>query len=90
MKNHNDIYISLKTPYLATFWFSSYGPECCWPITLQDSLKCNISRKKRRNIKAFEKLMPSFLVAIVRYAKSTQNNKFAISLQYLKEDVFVD
>ena len=34
--------------------------------------------------------MPSFLVAIVRYAKSTQNNKFAISLQYLKEDVFVD
>ena len=32
-------------PYLA-FWFSNYGPKCGQPIKLQDSLKCNISRKK--------------------------------------------
>ena len=38
--------ISPPIPYLAKFWFSSYGPKCCQPIKLQDSLKCNISRMK--------------------------------------------
>ena len=38
--------ISPPIPYLAKFWFSSYGPKCCQPIKLQGSLKCNISRKK--------------------------------------------
>ena len=37
--------ISLPILYLAELWFSSYGPKCCQPIKLQDSLKCNISRK---------------------------------------------
>ena len=26
-------------PYLAKFWFSSYGPKYCQSIKLQDSLK---------------------------------------------------
>ena len=30
--------ISPPIPYLAKFWFSSYGPKCCQPIKLQDSL----------------------------------------------------
>ena len=30
--------ISPPIPYLAEFWFSSYGPKCCQPIKLQDSL----------------------------------------------------
>ena len=38
--------ISPPIPYLAKFWVSSYGSKCCWPIKLQGSLKCNISRKK--------------------------------------------
>ena len=38
------------------------------------------------NIKVFYKLIPSFFVAIARHAQSTQNNKFTISLQYLKEE----
>ena len=38
--------ISAPIPYLAKFWFLSYEPECCQPVKLQDSLKCNISRKK--------------------------------------------
>ena len=37
--------ISPPIPYQAKFWFSSYGPKCCQPIKLQDSLKCNISKK---------------------------------------------
>ena len=38
------------------------------------------------NIKVFYKLIPSFFVAIARHAQSTQNNKFTISLQCLKEE----
>ena len=33
--------------HLWIFWFSSYGPMYPWPIRLQDSLKCNYSRKVR-------------------------------------------
>ena len=39
------------------------------------------------NIKVFYKFILSFWVCVARYAQSIQNNKFAISLQYLKENV---
>ena len=39
------------------------------------------------NIKVFYKLIPSFLVVVARHDQSTQNNKFAISLQYLKKEL---
>ena len=67
------------------FWFSSYGPKCCQPIKLQDSLKCNISTKKwvnklifgmQINIEVFCKLILSFWVGAIRHAQSTQNKKF--------------
>ena len=70
------------------FWFSSYGPKCCQPIKLQDSLKYSISRKKgimkfvfgmQINIEVFYKLVLSFWVCIARLARSIQNKK----LQYL-------
>ena len=38
--------VSLPIPYLAKFWCSNYGPKCCQLIKLEDSLKCDISRKK--------------------------------------------
>ena len=46
MKTDIVIDISPPIPYLAQFWFLSYGPKWCQPIKLQDYLKCNISRKK--------------------------------------------
>ena len=46
LKTNVVVDISAPIPYLAKFWFSSYGPKCCRPIKLQDTLKCNISRKK--------------------------------------------
>ena len=58
---------------------------CCQPIKLQDSLKCNISRKKsimkcvfcmQINIIALYKLILSFLVCATRHAQSLQR-KFA-------------
>ena len=94
MNNHIVIYISPQTPYLAKFWFSSYGPKCSQPKRLQDSLKCNILRKKcgikltfceQINIKFFCKLILSFLEGVARHAQS--NNKFAISQQYFKKEV---
>ena len=39
------------------------------------------------NIKVFCKFILSFWVCIARDAQSTQNNKFAISLQYLNENM---
>ena len=35
------------------------------------------------NIKIFYKLAESFLLVMARYAQSTQNSNFVISLQYL-------
>ena len=46
MKTNVVIDTSPPIPYLANFWFSSYGAKCCQAVKLQDSLKCNISRKK--------------------------------------------
>ena len=83
-----NIVVDISPPvlYLAKFWFSSYGAKCCQPIKLQDSLKCNISRKKwmmkcifgmQINIEVFYKLILSFWVCATRHAQSTQNKKFA-------------
>ena len=47
VENHIVVYISLQTPCLARFWFSSYEPKCSQSIRLQDSSKFNISRKEK-------------------------------------------
>ena len=39
------------------------------------------------NIKVVYKLIVSLSECIARHAQSSQNNKFAISLQYLRENV---
>ena len=66
-------------------WQNS-SSRCCQPIKLQDSLKCNISRKKwmmkfvfciQINIKVLYKLILSFWVCATRHVQSTQNKKFA-------------
>ena len=86
MKTSIVIDISPPVAYLAKFWFSIYRRKCCWPIELQDSLKCNISRKKwmkkfifvmSRNIGIFYKLILPSWVYVSRHAQSTQNKKFA-------------
>ena len=68
--------------------YSDYGPKCCWPIKLQDYLKCNISKKKwmmtfifcmQINIKVFCKLMLSFWVCLKK--------EFCISLQYFQINI---
>ena len=38
------------------------------------------------NFKVFYKLIVSFLLVIARYAQSSQNSKFKISLQYLRKE----
>ena len=86
MKTIIVIDISPPITYLVKFWFSSYGPKCCWPIKLQDSLKCNMSKKKwmmkfifglKRNNKIFCKVILSFWVCAARHAQTTKNWKFA-------------
>ena len=85
MKTDIVIAISPLIPYLAEFWFSSYGLKYCWSVRLQDSLKCNISRKKwimkfifgmQINIEVFNKLILSHWVYVARHAQRTQNMKF--------------
>ena len=72
--------------HLAKFRVSSYGPKCCEPIKLQESLKFNMVRKKwlikflfcmQINIAVFNKVILSFWASVIRYAQSTQNNFFA-------------
>ena len=86
METHIVVNIPPPVPYLAIFWFSSYGPKCCQPIKLQDSLKCIISIKKwtmkflfgmQINIEVFYNLILSFWVYVTRHVQSTQNKKFA-------------
>ena len=85
MKNNNSIDISSLISYLENVWVSIYGSKCCQSIKLQDSWKCNISRKKwimnfifgmHINIEVFCKLILSFWVYVSRHAQLTQN-KFA-------------
>ena len=84
MKTNKVIDISLSIPSLTKVRFSSYGPKCCWSIKLQDSLKCNVSRKKwmmkcifgKQINRSFCKLIVSFEVCVARPGQSTQN-KFA-------------
>ena len=85
MKSNIVIDILLLIPYLKEFLFSNYGPECCQPIKWQDSLKCNISRKKwmmefifsiQINREIFYKWILSFWMCVTRHAQSTQNMKF--------------
>ena len=82
----NIVDISPPILCLAKFWFSNYGPKCCQPIKLQDSLECNISRKRwmmkcifgmQINIDVFYKLILSFWVCATRHTQSTQNKKCA-------------
>ena len=86
METHIVVNIPPPVPYLAIFWFSSYGPKCCQPIKLQDSLKYIISIKKwtmkflfgmQINIEVFYNLILSFWVYVTRHVQSTQNKKFA-------------
>ena len=78
--------ISPPITYLAEFCSSKYGRKYCWPIELQDSLKCNISREKwmikfifgmQRNIEILYKLILAFWMCESRHAQSTQKRKFA-------------
>ena len=85
---------------LAKFWFLSYGSKYCWPVKLQDPLKCNIPRKKwmmkfifgmQIYIEVFYKLIPSFWVCVAIHTQSTRNKKFIyISLQYLQENMEIE
>ena len=70
--------ISPSNSYMIKFWVLSYRPKCCWSIKWQDSLKCNISRKKwmmkfifgmQINTEVFYKLMLSFWVFVTRHPK---------------------
>ena len=70
MKLHTVIYASLLTPYLAKFWFSRYGPKCSQLIRLQDSVKCNISRKNQVDFVHISKNQDKRL-GLVRYTQRT-------------------
>ena len=77
-----NIAIDISSSYLVKYWISRYEPKCCQPIKFQDSLNCNILRKKwmmkfifcmQINIEVFYKLILSFWVSVTRHAQSTQN-----------------
>ena len=76
MKTNIVINISPLFQNLVIFCFSSYEPEYCLEIKLHDSLKCNISRKKRISTEVFYKLILPFWVCVARHAQSIQKEKF--------------
>ena len=86
METNIVVNISPPIPYLAKFWSLGYVPKCCQPIKLQDSSKCNISRKKwmmkciyglQINIKVFCNSILWFWVCATRNVQSAQNKKCA-------------
>ena len=68
-----------KLPKTTCLFFLYNTPRNKWMMTFIFSMQIN------REV--FYKLILSFWVCVVRYAQNTQNNKFAISLQYLKKEV---
>ena len=94
-----DLSPQIRISYLAKFWFSSYGPKCSWPIKLQDSLKCNISRKKWKNEVYFwhveehlNFLQVDFIILCVSSQAYPKYPKYevCISLQYLQKNIGFD
>ena len=74
-----NIVVDISPPIL---YLASYGPKCCQPIKLQDSLKCIILRRKwimkfifgmQINTEVFYKLILSIWVFVTRYVQRTQN-----------------
>ena len=83
--NHLKWKLILLLPHHQSHIWQNSSSWCCHPIKIQDSLKCNISRKKSMmkcvfcmqiNIKVLHKLILSFWVCETRHAQSIQN-KFA-------------
>ena len=46
---HCHLYITAK-PLSVKCCFSSYVSKCCWPIRLQDSLKCNLKKEVKDKV----------------------------------------
>ena len=86
------INISPAIPYLEKFWFLSYKPKQYWPIKLQYSLECNISRKRimkfifgmQMNMEVFYKLMPSRVECAQLGMLKVPKKDICISLQYFQ------
>ena len=95
MKTEIFIDILPPIPYLAEYWFLSCWPKSCWSIKLQDSLKCNLKKAMNDNVYfwhtdkhlSFLQVDTIMLGCVARHTQSTQNNKFAVSLQYLMKEV---
>ena len=92
---NTNLAIDILPPYLAKFWVSSYGSKWCQPIKLQDSLKCNISKKNGikfyMQIKIevdtiFYKLILPFWVIVTRHVQNYPK-EVCISLQYLHKNM---
>ena len=71
-----------KVPKIISLQYLSKISEERWSINLILCMKIDI--------KAFYKLIPSLFLTISRHPQSTKNNKFAISLQHLKKDMWDD
>ena len=90
-----NIVIDISPQYLAKFWVLGYGPKCCKPINLQDSLNCNILLKKwmmkfvfclQINIEVFYKVILLFWVSVTPGMPKVPKISF-ISLQYLHKSM---
>ena len=84
LKWKKNIFIDISPTYLAKFRVLRNGPKLCQSIKLQDSLKCNIVRKKwimkyifmSVNIEVLCKVILSFWLSVTSHAQNNQN-KFA-------------
>ena len=67
-----------------------YHFGCAYPgmpkVSKITSLQYLYNTCQQMNVKSFFKLILSFLVCVARHAQITQNNKFAISLHYLRKE----
>ena len=86
------INISPAIPYLEKFWFLSYKPKYYWPIKLEYSLKCSISRKRimkfilgmQMNMEVFYKVMSSRVECAQLGMLKVPKKDICVSLQYLQ------
>ena len=86
MKTNIFINISPPIPYLEIFWVSSYGPKCCQPIKLMN-VNHDVYFWHTDKHRSLLQVDTYHFGCVARHAQSTQNIKFAISLQYLKKEV---
>ena len=85
MKTNIVIEILSPIPYLAKFWFSSYGPKCCWAV--KNNNKFAICLQKEVSDESLLQIDAMILKGTAKHSQNYQNSKVQCLYNTSKDEV---